>query len=425
MKLSNYKFNITSPLEFQGDFDITSLAIFAGMNGSGKTLTNKINYFGSYIQASIPEMLKVQVYQMLTKVNDSGMDLLSEVSFVESLQEQLDSLDSNYINTIFNGIIIPDLFPENNLTGSLTYIYNNDQDYRSALNNVDAQIKRLTPEEVPESMELTEEDKLQLIQNEQQLVELNTAREQINTMVTILDFIEEITITIVIENNVFQNMVFEAKVKEFPEGDDLLPFMELKIASIMLIGEMEFPVYMTGSCRNFGNFNTFMNLVPKLKQETQQNCRGKTEEFQELINFWKKVRDEKLDIPEDESQKEATHIQERINVVEYFFSQSIDFWHKKEFLELCVQSGYSIMDTEVFLKLEKFKDSIAEHGFVDTNPMAAEMLKKMEDMFKIEDIMVEQDTLCVLQEGKRKTCASLSSGEQSILIMFMVPFYKI
>ncbi len=425
MKLSNYKFDIKSPIQFQGDFNMQSLNVFCGTNGSGKTLVNKINYFGSYIHASIPEMLKVQVYQMLTHVDDGTLDLVTETSFIENFQKQLDELDSTFINNIFNGVILPDLFEENNLTGTLTYIYENDKSYREPLNQIEAKIAQISIPEVPEGMELSKEDELVMVNTQAQIQELEQTKAQIVDMVDVLDFINGITITITVDNNIFQGITFEADVQEFEEGADNMHFMEQKIASIMLIGENAYPTYMTGSCRNFQNFDTFMKMVPKAKQETQLNCQEKTQDFEALMHHWREIYKEKVAIPDDESQQAAMHIKERMNVVEYFFSQSIDFWHKKEFLELCVQAGYSIMDTEVFLKLEKFKESIAEHGFNATNPQAAEMLEKMGEMIKIEDIIVEQDTLCVVQDGKRKSCSSLSAGEQSIVIMFMVPFYKL
>ena len=425
MLLSNYKFNIQSPIPFQGDFDMQSLNLMCGANGVGKTLVNKINYFGSYIQASIPEMLKVQVYQMLTKVDDGSFDLITETSFIENLQEQLNELDSAYINTIFNGIILPDLFDENNLTGSLTYIYENDHAYKEPLTQIDTHIQQLTLPDIPEGMTLTPEEEVQRVTNQATIEELLKSKEQVSKMVDILDLIDGITITMNIENNIFQDITFEAGIQEFPEGADLMHFMEQKIASIMLIGENAFPTYMTGTSRSFQNFNSFMKIVPNLKLETQQNCLLKTEDFEDMMNHWRGVQIEKANIPNDESQQAAVHIKERMNVLEYFFSQSIDFWHKKEFLELCIKAGFSVMDTEVFLKIEKFKDSIREHGFNGTNPKGSALIDKMGEMFKIEDIIVHEDTLCVIQDGKPKTCTNLSAGEQSVLIMFMAPFYKL
>lgn len=425
MKLQNYNFNITSPIAFEGNFDMQSLNLFCGMNGSGKTLVNKINYFGSYIQASIPEMLKVQVYEMLTHVDDGTLDLITETSFVESFQAQFDSLDKAFINNIFNGVVLPDLFEENNLTGTLSYILENEKSYNGPLDQVNAQLAGLELPEIPEGMTLTPEDEIKRANDQRTIDQLVATKAQLEGMFSTLDLIETLTINIVIENNIFKEITFDAVIKEFQEGEDHMHFMEQKLASIMLMGDMAYPTYMTGSSRNFGNFEQFMKTVPQAKKDTQETCQIKTDNFQAMMNYWKQKKDEHAGIAKDEDQQAAAHIQERMNVVEYFFGQSIDFWHKKEFLELCVKNGFSIMDTEVFLKIEKFKESIKEHGFKNTNPMAADMLSKMDEMFKVDDIMVVEDTLCVMQDGKRKTCLSLSAGEQSILIMFMVPFYKL
>ena len=353
MKITKFEVNILSPETFQGEFDNKSLVLMCGENGVGKTLLNKINYFQSYILACLPDLIQTQIFKTLTsKSSDLDFDVNEIKDFTLSIHEDLNSIDVNYIDLLFNACIIPDVFEENNLTGSFSLIYENQKEYRDQLVGLDNAISANNIPEIPDGMTLSDEEIAEIDMKKVEMHNLIKAKEHVVKLSSGIDKIKGMVIKFNVKNNKFQGFEIEFDTEdELAENPIEMAYFDLKLSTIMLFGKSEFPKYLTTTCRSFGNYNKFMKLVPEAKRKALETTRKESDDFAALKNYWVGQLQSELAKETQEGKERAAHIKQTIDTLQYFFDTSLNFFNKKEFQEELLKQDYTIMDAEIFLEI--------------------------------------------------------------------------